>query len=54
MSSPVRFYPASARPYQHKPHTPRKANIEAKRQRRATYRAVTLRQLRTLKIQANW
>lgn len=54
MSSPVRFYPHSERPYQHRAHNPRKASTEAKRQRPAKFRAITMRRLRTLKIQSNW
>jgi hypothetical protein len=54
MSSPTRFYPIAERPYQHKPHAVRRANTEAKRQRRAKRRAINLKALRTLKIVTRW
>lgn len=54
MGSPTQFYPINERPYQHKPHTPRTSNIEAKRQPRAKRRTRGLRAARTFKIVSRW
>lgn len=49
MSSPTRFYPLTARPYQHRTHQPARAATEAGRQPRARQRARDRRALRRLK-----